>query len=79
MKGTAMKIDFQTLFRCVIAIVILAVVLILLQMWFKPFGIIVFWKILATLALLGGLVSFFIAVKQDITDEKKMRDDKYIE
>lgn len=73
-----MKIDFQTLFKCIIVIVVMAVGLVLLQMWFHPFNGVVFWKILATLALLGGLVSFFIAIKQDIVDEKKMRDDKYI-
>lgn len=74
-----MKIDFHTLFKCIIGIVVVGVALILVQMWFSPFQWFTFWKILATLGLLGGLVSFFIAVKQDITEEKKLRDDKYLE
>lgn len=74
-----MKIDFQTLFKSMIFIVVLLVILILAQMWLHPFGEIFFWKLMATLVLLGGLISFFIAVKQDITDEKKLRDDKYLD
>lgn len=74
-----MKVNFQTLFKSMIFIVVLLVVLVLVQMWFHPFASLFFWKLMATLVLLGGLVSFFIAAKQDISDEKKLRDDKYLD
>lgn len=74
-----MKIDFQTLFRCMIYLVVAAAILVLLQMWVHPFHAIVFWKLLGTIAILGGLAAFLIAIKQDIADEKKLRDDKYID
>lgn len=74
-----MKIDFQMLFKCLAYLVVTAVVLILLQMWLQLFNILVFWKLLGTLALLGGLAAFLIAIKQDIADEKKLRDDKYLD
>lgn len=74
-----MKIDFQTLFKCITYLVIAAVTLILLQMWLQLFNVLVFWKLLGTLGLLGGLAAFLIAIKQDIADEKKLRDDKYLD
>lgn len=74
-----MKIDFQTLFKSLTYLVIAAVMLILLQMWLHPFNTVVFWKLLGTLGLLGGLAAFLIAIKQDIADEKKLRDDKYLD
>lgn len=73
-----MKVDYQTLFKSIVLIVVAAAVLALAQMWFHPFNSIFFWKMMATLVILGGLVSFFIAAKQDIAEEKKLRDDKYL-
>ena len=74
-----MKINYQSLFRSMIILVIAAVGLILVQMWFHLFNDLIFWKLLATVALLGGLVSFLIAVKQDLTDEKTLRDKKFLD
>lgn len=62
-----------------IYLVVAAAILVLLQMWVHPFHAIVFWKLLGTIAILGGLAAFLIAIKQDIADEKKLRDDKYID
>jgi hypothetical protein len=74
-----MKVDFQTLFKSMIFLVVGIVVLILAQMWLHLFDIIIVWKLLGTLVLLGVLAAFLIAVKQDLNDEKKLRDDKYLD
>lgn len=74
-----MKIDFQTLFKCMMYLVAAAATLILLQMWVHPFHMLVFWKLLATIGILGGLAAFLIAIKQDLADEKKLRDEKYLD
>ena len=72
-----MKIDYEVLFKAVGGIVSALVAIILLQIWVHPLGTLVFWKILVSLALLGGLAAFFIAIKQDISTEKKSKDEKY--
>jgi D-alanyl-lipoteichoic acid acyltransferase DltB (MBOAT superfamily) len=56
----------------------LIVAIIIAQMWFTVFADGIFWKLIVTLILLGGLAGFLLAVRQDISAEKKMRDDKYI-
>jgi hypothetical protein len=74
-----MKIDYNILFKSMIVLVIAAVVLILAQMWLHLFNMLVFWKLLATVGILGGLVCFLIAVKQDLSDEKNLRDNKFLD
>lgn len=74
-----MKIDFQTLFKSMVYLVVAAAALVLLQMWLHPFNTVVFWKLLGTIGILGGLAAFLIAIKQDIDDEKKLRDEKFLD
>lgn len=73
-----MKIDITALVKSIVAIVVLGAALILAQLWFDVFPEAVFGKLLVTLLILGGVVSFIIAVKQDLSEEKKLKDDKYI-
>lgn len=74
-----MSLNVQILVKCIVAVAVLSVGLILAQMWFTLFAADIFWKLLVTLVLLGGLVSFLIAVKQDLSEDKKLRDDKYLD
>jgi len=74
-----MSLNVQMLVKCIVAVAVLSVGLILAQMWFTLFPAEIFWKLLVTLVLLGALVSFLIAVKQDLSEEKKLRDDKYLD
>jgi D-alanyl-lipoteichoic acid acyltransferase DltB (MBOAT superfamily) len=73
-----MKFDFLLLFRVIGGTAVLIVAIIIAQMWFTVFADGIFWKLIVTLILLGGLAGFLLAVRQDISAEKKMRDDKYI-
>ncbi len=73
-----MKFDFLLLFRVIGVTAVLIVAAIIAQMWFTVFADGVFWKLIVTLMLVGGLAGFLLAVRQDISAEKKMRDDKYI-
>ena len=73
-----MKFDYMMLFRAIIGTAVLCVALVIAQMWFTVFATDVFWKLIVTFLLLGGLAGFLLAVRQDISAEKKMRDDKYL-
>lgn len=73
-----MKVRFNILLKSLILIAVITAGLVLAQMWFHPFAWAVFWKLIVTLVILGGLVSFILAVKEDIGSEKNLRDDKYL-
>lgn len=74
-----MKIDNTLLVRCIVMLVIVGAGLGLAQMWLSLFAADIFIKFMITLAVLGLVASFLIAVRQDMTDEKKMKDDKYLD
>lgn len=74
-----MNINTTALLRSIICLVIAGAVLILVQMWFAPFATLLFWKIFATLAILGTMVSVVLAIKADMTEEKKLKDDKFVD
>lgn len=75
-----MKINTQVLVKSIVMVAILSVALLLIKIWLPDLlPEILFWKLLGTLLILGVLVSFIIAVKQDLSDEKKLRDDKFID
>jgi hypothetical protein len=48
-------------------------------MWFRLFATDIFIKLLVTLAVLGAVVTFIIAVKTDLDEDKKLKDDKYVD
>lgn len=74
-----MKININALVKSIVVIVVLGAALVLAQMWFNIFSLEVFWKLLVTLAIVGSVASFIIAVKQDLSDEKKLKDDKFLD
>jgi hypothetical protein len=53
------------------------VTLILDQVWFQYVPIVVFWKIFITLTIIGGLMLAIQAVKSEVIEEKKQKDDGY--
>ena len=74
-----MKFDINALVRCIVVLVVTGAALVLLQMWFHIFNPEIFWKLVVTLVIIGSVASFIIAVKQDLSDEKKLKDDKYLD
>ncbi len=74
-----MKFNNALLVKCIVGVVLASAALILVQMWFPIFDTTIFWKLIASLVIVGCVVSFIIAVKQDLTDDKKMKDDKYLD
>jgi len=63
-------------------LVILAIAgsgLILGQMWWHFLGTKAFGKVLITVIILAGLLSFFAAVAEDFGTAKKLKDEKFID
>jgi predicted phage tail protein len=74
-----MNAKLRILLAIVVGCVICVAVLAVAQMWFSPFPAEVFWKILMTLGIIGGVAGLLIAIQQDISDDKKLKDDKFID
>lgn len=52
---------------------------ILAQIWFDAFNDIFFGKLIMTIVILGLLAAFVIAVFDDFFENKKMKDDNYLD
>ena len=52
---------------------------IILQIWFNAFDEIFFGKITVTIVILGLLAAFVIAVFDDFFENKKMKDENYLD
>lgn len=74
-----MKINTNVLVKSIIGVVLLGAALTLVQIWMGLFESLIFWKLIATLVIIGSVVSFIIAVMVDMGDQKKLKDDKYID
>lgn len=74
-----MKIDMNVLARSIVIVVVAAAAITIAQMWLDLFSDMVFIKLLGTLVILGAVAAFVAAVKQDISEEKKLKDDKYLD
>ena len=74
-----MKINTNVLVKSIIGVVLIGAALTLLQIWFDLFTWIIFWKLIATLVIIGSVVSFIIAVMIDMGDQKKLKDEKYLD
>ncbi len=74
-----MKIDMNVLSRAIVGVVVASAAVAIIQMWFDLFSDAVFIKLLATFVILGLAAAFVAAVKQDISEEKKLKDDKYLD
>jgi len=67
------------LVRSIVILVVIAAAMMIAQLWFEVFSYVFFWKILATVVILGLVISFIIAVMADFSSEKSMKDDKYLD
>jgi len=56
-----------------------AALLILLQLWFTPLSGETFTKLLITLGILFVIVLGIVLVRREYAEEKKMKDDGYID
>ena len=74
-----MKINTNVLVKSIVGVVLIGAALTLLQIWFDLFVWIIFWKLIATLVIIGSVVSFIIAVMIDMGDQKKLKDEKYLD
>lgn len=74
-----MTLNTQALVKSIVVLTILGAALVLAQLWLNLFETVVFVKLLVTLLIVGGVVTFIIAVKSDMSDEKKLKDDKYLD
>src|SRR5690242_17712325 len=61
-----MKIDVRSLFISLIATAVLGAVVLLLQIWGHAFSEDVFFRLIGTLAIIGVVASFLIAVDYDL-------------
>lgn len=73
-----MSINTTLLLRSIIWLVVTGAALLLAQLWLDLFTDIVFWKLFATVLIIGGVISVVLAIRQDMSEEKKMKDDKYV-
>jgi protein-S-isoprenylcysteine O-methyltransferase Ste14 len=73
-----MKINVNLLLKSIAIVVVLLALVGLGQIWFNIFSPEILWKVVASLVIIGGLVSVLIAILMDIDENKKMKDDNYL-
>ena len=79
MKKQKQLINNMMLVRAIVLLILLAALMMIGQLWFAWFDMVFFWKLLATIVILGLVISFLIAVLTDFSDEKSMKDDQYLD
>ncbi len=65
--------------RAIVVLVVIAALMLIGQLWFAWFDMVFFWKLFATVIILGAVFSFIIAVMADFSSEKSLKDDKYLD
>lgn len=86
LAGVLMAVDFdlnatntKRLLLALIAILIAGAALVLDQIWLHIISFSLFWKLGGTLVIIGGFISFIIAVHEDFSLHKKLKDEKYLD
>lgn len=74
-----MKINPGHLVKSLIVMAIILSAVVLGQLWWSLLSDAVFVKTIATIVVLGVLVSFIIAVSSDMSEEKSLKDDNYLD
>ena len=69
----------RILLGLLVALAVLGSFLLVLQIWWQVFSQGMFWKIGVTIVILGAFLSFIMAVSEDFSANKKLRDEKYID
>lgn len=67
------------LLRSLIGLVLLGALVVILQIWGVSFGPDVFMKVLGTIAVLIVLVGFLMVVKIDFGENKRLKDQNYLD
>ncbi len=74
-----MNINTVLLMRAIAWLVVAGGALVLAQLWLTLFSDVVFWKLFATLVVLGVVASVVLAIRADLKQEKEMKDDGYVD
>jgi len=74
-----MRINAGHLVKSLVAMAIILAAVVLGQLWWSFLNDEVFVKVIISIVVLGVLVSFIIAVSADLGEEKKLKDDNYID
>lgn len=62
-----------------ITLLVLTGILTLTQIWFPLFGWDIFFKLIASIVIIGIILGLLIALKADLGQHKKMKDDNYLD
>lgn len=74
-----MRINTGMLVKSLIFMAVILSAVVLGQLWFTFLSDDVFVKVIVTIVVLGVLVSFILAVSSDMAEDKKLKDDNYID
>ena len=69
----------KNLYYFYIAVGVLLALLILDQIWTGIIGWEIAWKLILTLGILGGLVVAIQLIREELLQDRKDRDDKYLD
>ena len=69
----------KTLLNLFVAMVVIAVGLIIVQIWFDFMTWDIFVKIMMTFGILALLVGFLLVVQSDFGNKQKLKDEHYID
>ncbi len=69
----------RMLLKVMLGLAVVCALASILQMWFTLFMWDTFWKLIITLVILGVLVAFIMAIKEDMGETKKLKDDNYLD
>lgn len=58
---------------------LIAVVLVLVQTWMEAFAWATFVKLMASVVILSGLVSFIMAIREDFLEGKRLKDQDFLD
>lgn len=73
-----MKMNVNLLLKSVAVVIVLLAATALAQIWFEVFPEAIFLKVMISLVIVGAVASILIAITLDMDENKKMRDDKYL-
>jgi hypothetical protein len=67
------------IYYLIVALLALAAVLFLLYLWFDIMPWAALGKILLSLAVVAGVLGVFVVVRNDLSDEERMKKDKFLD
>lgn len=67
------------LLKIIMSIAVVAAIVAIIQIWAPFLDSVIFWKILMTLGIVGLVAGFLIVVQLDFSENKRLKDDNYID